>query len=128
MAGSGACSLVFPGAALIAALAAAPAADRPVERRFDFTYTAALHNIPEGTKKIAVWIPYPRSDAHQEITDVKVSCPYPARVTREPEYENSVLYVAVENPRESSFQVEISFDVRRKIGRASCRERVYVLV
>jgi len=107
-------SLVPRGAAVVAAFAVAAAADRPVERSFDFTYTAALHNIPEGARKVAVWIPYPRSDAHQKITNIKVSCPYPARVTSDSEHGNSALYVEVDNPKEPSIKVEISFDVKRK--------------
>ncbi len=114
MAHSRAWFLIPGGAALLAVLAVSVAADRPVERAFDFTYTAALNNIPDGAKKVAVWIPYPRSDAHQEIANVKVICPYPTRVTSDPEYGNSALYVEVKNPTEPSFKVEISFDVRRQ--------------
>ena len=108
-------SLLIPlGAAIAAGLALASAPSRPAERSFRFTYTAALNNIPEGAKKVAVWIPYPGSDAHQEVTGIKVDCPYPTRVTKDPEYGNPTLYVQVENPREASFQVEISFDVTRQ--------------
>ncbi len=89
------------------------AADRPAERRFDFTYTAALHNIPEGAKKVALWIPYPGSDDHQQISDIRVICPYPTRVTKDPEYGNSSLYVEVDNPKKRSLDVEIAFDVKR---------------
>jgi len=106
--------LVALGAALVAWFALAVAADRPAERSFQFIYTAALNNIPEGAKKVAVWIPYPGSDAHQEITDIKVNCPYPTRVTKDAEYGNTTLYVQAENPRERSFQVEIAFNVKRR--------------
>jgi transglutaminase-like putative cysteine protease len=90
------------------------ASDRPAERRFDFTYTVGLHNIPNGAKKVAVWIPYPGSDEHQEISDVRVICPYPTRVTKDPEYGNSSLYIEVDNPKEPSLDVEISFNVKRE--------------
>src|SRR5262245_7852424 len=106
--------LVPSAAALTAALALAAAADRPVERSFDFTYQAELRNIPPGARKVAVWIPYPTSDSHQEISHIQVRCPYPTRVTTEPKYQNHSLYVEVDDPKESSFTVEISFDVTRK--------------
>ena len=106
--------LVGLGAAVLASLALAVAVARPAERSFQFTYTAVLKNIPEGAKKVAVWIPYPRSDVHQDITDIMVNCPHPTRVTMDPEYGNRILYVEVENPKEFSFQVEISFDVTRR--------------
>src|SRR5262245_44941693 len=102
------------GSAVGLALAAQQPAPQPVERNFDFTYTAELHHIPDGAKRVAVWIPYPRSDDHQEISDVRVSSPYPTRVTSEPKYHNSALYIEVENPTKPSFTVEISFDVKRK--------------
>jgi len=106
--------LVPLGAALIAWFALAVAANRPAERSFQFSYTAALNNIPVGAKKVAVWIPYPGSDAHQEITDIEVNCPYPTRVTKDAKYGNTALYVQVENPKEPSFQVEIAFNVKRR--------------
>lgn len=90
------------------------AAQRPAERCFDFTYTAALHNIPKGAKKVTLWVPYPGSDDHQEISDVRVICPYPTRVTRDPEYDNSLLYLEVDNPKQTSLDVEVSFNVKRE--------------
>ena len=95
--------LVSLGAALFAALALAAASDRPAERSFHFTYTAALNDIPEGAKKVAVWLPYPGSDAHQEISHISVRCPYPTRVTKDPEYGNTTLYVEVDHPAKPSF-------------------------
>ncbi len=93
---------------------ALPAAQRPAERSFDFTYMATLNNIPRGAKKVAVWIPYPGSDTHQEISDIRVTCSYPTRVTKDPEYGNRSLYVEVDDPKEASLEIEISFNVRRK--------------
>jgi transglutaminase-like putative cysteine protease len=91
----------------------AVAREKPVERTFDFTYTAVFNNIPEGAKKVAVWIPYPKSDEHQEITNLELNSPFPTKVTQDPEYGNRVVYLEVENPKQP-FQVEISFNVRRK--------------
>ncbi len=105
--------VAVPGAALLAFLAIAAAAP-PARRDFEFTYAATVDHLPRGAKKVALWIPYPETDAHQTITDVEVRCPYPARVTKDPEYGNRALYVEVSHPKVASFDVEVSFDVERK--------------
>lgn len=105
--------MVILGAVLAAGFALS-AADRPAERAFDFTYTATIEDIPRGAKKVAVWIPYPGSDAHQEISDIQVICPHPTRVTKDPANGNSSLYVEVADPEANSLDVEISFNVRRR--------------
>jgi transglutaminase-like putative cysteine protease len=82
-------------------------------RTFEFTYIAEVKDIPAGAGKVAVWLPYPTSDEHQTISDVRVSCPYPTRIHKDPEYGNSILYVSVDNPKESSFKIEMKFRVQR---------------
>lgn len=86
----------------------------PHVRNFDFTYGAIVRDIPEGAKTVAVWLPYAVSDAHQEITDVRIQSPYPTLLGRDPEYGNTILYVLVDEPKERSFRVEMNFHVERR--------------
>jgi transglutaminase-like putative cysteine protease len=54
------------------------------------------------------------SDPHQEIDDIKVTCAYPTRITKDAEYGNSALYVQVDNPKDKSFQMTITFHAIRR--------------
>jgi len=41
------------------------------ERKFEFTYTAMIKEVPEGAKNVDLWIPVPQSSKHQKISDAK---------------------------------------------------------
>lgn len=99
--------------AVAAALAPAPGTP-PAERVFQFTYTTTINNLPDGTGKVSIWLPYPVSDRNQEISDVRVRSPYPASIHKDPLYGNAILYFGVESPKEKSLPVEIDFTVRRR--------------
>ncbi|MGH9390707.1 MAG: hypothetical protein ACRD1Z_13910, partial [Vicinamibacteria bacterium] len=76
-------------------------------RSFEFTYKAEVKDIPEGAGRVAVWIPYPVSDPHQEITDVKVTSPYTTRVEKDGKFGNSILFLETDRPAERAFTVEV---------------------
>ena len=105
--------------------AAVDAAD-PKVRTFEFTYIAEITNIPQNAGKVAIWLPYPVSDANQEITQLKVTSPYPTSVHKDQEYGNSILYLSVGHPKEQSIKVEMTFRVKRSeyIRRDFSRVRV----
>jgi transglutaminase-like putative cysteine protease len=100
--------------ALIAVLCFAAPAVKPAERSFVFTYTAMVNNIPDGAKSVSMWVPYPVSDAHQVVSDVQFRSPLATRISKEPGYGNSALYMTVDNPKERSIPIEVSFKVTRK--------------
>ncbi len=101
-------------ASLFAAVAAVVAAvPKPAERTFEFTYTTQVEGIPDGAKSVAIWIPYPVSDAHQKIRNVKVSSPLPERIDKDPLYGNSILYLAGPVPAGRKIDVTVSFDATR---------------
>jgi hypothetical protein len=41
------------------------------ERKFEFSYTATIKELPEGAKSVDLWIPVPQSNKFQKISDVK---------------------------------------------------------
>jgi len=85
----------------------------PKDRAFQFTYKAEVGPIPDGTRELRVWLPYPTTNPHQEIYDVHVSGPATPTVYTEPRYENSILYLPVQNPGTGSVTIEVNFKVRR---------------
>lgn len=82
-------------------------------RVFQFTYKATINEAPPGTKHLNVWLPYPTTDANQEIFDIRVSSPAKAAVYAEPKYGNSILYVSIDDPGVAPVDIEVSFKVRR---------------
>lgn len=100
---------------VVPALPGAPAmATDPKVRTFEFTYVAEVVNIPEHAGKVAVWLPYPVSDANQEITQLELVSPYPTSLSKDPEYGNSILYLSAKHPRDRSIKVEMKFRVKRR--------------
>jgi transglutaminase-like putative cysteine protease len=87
---------------------------KPKMRTFDFTYVAEVTEIPAGANDVSIWIPYPQSDANQKISNMKITSPYPTRVTRDPELGNQMLYVNIKQPKTSSVRIEMSFRVERR--------------
>ncbi|MAG14232.1 MAG: hypothetical protein CMN78_06520 [Spirochaetales bacterium] len=76
---------------------------------FELKYAAVIKDIPEGTERMRVWIPYPQEDDFQRIFSIRVNSPYPTYIHEEETYGNQFLYLEVENPTEES--LEITMDV-----------------
>ena len=80
---------------------------------FEMTYSAIVRDVPKDSKRLELWMPYPRNMAAQTITNVSVKSPYPVEVNFEPVYGNPIMHLAVDNPRED-FEVEVTVGVVRE--------------
>lgn len=77
---------------LLVALITVPALAAAKERRAAVAVDVRL-DVPPGAKTVRLWIPYPMSDADQDITDVSVSGNFASSaVYREGAFGNAVLY------------------------------------
>lgn len=84
--------------------------ERPA-RSFTVRYDAELTDLPPD-EQVRVWIPIPSDDAHQAITNLRVTAPWPQRITRDPVHGNRMLYL--EGPTgPASTTVTVSYDVDR---------------
>lgn len=116
-------SRVFVAAFLFASLPslAAMAGDKknsaadaaPVARRFSFTYTATVKDVPAGTKEVEVWIPLPYESETQKATVRQVGAPVKHEETSESKYGNRMLHFRVPNPP-AKFDITVDFDVTRR--------------
>jgi len=91
-------------------------AKKPESRRrrgFEFTYIADI-KVPEGARRLDLWMPYPRTDENQVIEVLRISAPYPTDIHKDAKYGNSILYLHADNPRERSLRVEMKFRVTRR--------------
>jgi transglutaminase-like putative cysteine protease len=84
-------------------------------RAFEFTYTARILELPEGSQKVRVWIPVPESDAYQDITSLRIESPTPYELHRDPTYRNLYAYLEVD-PRQQGapFEVKLRLWVTRR--------------
>jgi len=95
-------------------LGVSEATNAPRVRTFEFTYSAEVYDIPADAKKVSVWLPYPRSDANQKITPLRISAPCSMSIYKDEKYGNYILYLSVANPECRSIKVEMKFRVRRR--------------
>jgi transglutaminase-like putative cysteine protease len=80
-------------------------------RKFDITYVTHVKDVPEGAKKLRVWVPVPQDTAVQKVKDVKFDKGTPA-IGNEPKYGNRMAYFEVENPQ-PTFDVTMTFSCER---------------
>lgn len=100
------------GLAVAGALLAAGSEPGAPHRAFAVDYAATVE-VPAGARKVEVWLPYPASDEHQRVSNVKVSAPAAYQVAKEPTHGNPVLHLSLESPKEGAVEIRTSFDVER---------------
>ena len=71
-------------------------------RSFEFVYHATINDVPVGTKRLNLWLPYATTDANQEISDLQISGLSQATVYTEPRFGNSILFASIDNPKRRS--------------------------
>ncbi len=84
------------------------------EDRFEFTYEVTLPEMKEAGK---MWIPIPKSDPFQTITQVSQTIPVSHQTLDETEFGNSILYLDL-SPEDSGKKLELVYDVHRQEKKA----------
>jgi hypothetical protein len=107
------CVALLAASAALATIATV-AADAPRARDFDFTYTAHVTELPADAHRVDVWLPYPVSDANQDVTVTEVTAPFKHEVVKESRFGNSILHLSATDPKVPGFDVEMKIHVRRK--------------
>lgn len=83
-------------------------------RTFRFTYSVAVRDIPEGARKLSIWIPVPKTDRHQEVLDLVVKAPLEHSFTREKRYGNRLLHLSAAAPLPDTLELELEVVVARR--------------
>lgn len=81
-------------------------------RSFVLEYKAVVKDLPEGTKRVDLWVPVPHDDLYQKITDLRIDSPYSYKMMVGSD-GNIMLHVAVENPKEP-VALTLSLDTARQ--------------
>ncbi|WP_345071907.1 transglutaminase domain-containing protein [Hymenobacter fastidiosus] len=90
-----------------------PAAAPLRSRTFSFDYTAKVHDLPAGARQLDLWLPVPRPDKSQDITDLKITSPYAYEILTG-QYGNKVLHLKVTDPPPAGFAVTMQVQARRR--------------
>ena len=90
-----------------------PKFSQPV-RKFRFTYSFTVKDIPPGTKLVRVWAPVAHTDEHQIVRLVTIKAPGKTEMTQEGEYGNRMMYAEVRNPTQSTAEFALEYEVTRR--------------
>ena len=88
------------------------------ERSFQVTYEVHLPSIPDGAKEVRVWVPLAVSDGHQKIRRRVIQAPYPYRVTKDPQYGNDILFIALRPPLPPSLELSVQYEAEVRENRS----------
>ncbi|NOX38729.1 MAG: transglutaminase domain-containing protein [Calditrichaeota bacterium] len=105
------------GAAFL--LAGDPSADPAhAQRSFWFTYRVVVPELPEQSQRVDLWIPIPRSNAHQSIENIQISANLPYELHQDPKFGNRMAYFHARRDLPDSIRIELTFRVTRKTVQA----------
>jgi transglutaminase-like putative cysteine protease len=86
----------------------------PTARKFRFSYSFTVKDIPSGTKLVRVWVPVAHTDEHQTVKLLAVHAPVQTQMTEESEYGNHILYAEIHNPAPSTAEFTLDYEVTRR--------------
>ena len=84
----------------------------PVQE-MEFSYGVIVRDIPRETKTLEIWVPLPREDGWQSISNLRVESPVPFLQLTESEYGNRLLYCDLTSDLPDSLPFTVTFHVRR---------------
>ncbi len=108
--------LLATALALLAAASSAFAADTkapPRSRTFLFSYQATVTGLPAG-QTARIWLPVPPSSDEQQVMMTNKEVPAGARLTREPQYGNDMLYGEAKADAAGKVTMSITYRVTRR--------------
>ncbi|WP_457077737.1 transglutaminase-like domain-containing protein [Hymenobacter sp. HD11105] len=89
-------------------------APRPLKARtFSFEYTTTVRDLPPSARAVELWLPVPRSDKSQTISNLKIDSPHSYEVL-EGQYGNKMLHLKVVKPPTQPFAVTMRFKATRR--------------
>jgi hypothetical protein len=82
-------------------------------RTFEFKYSAAVKNFPEGAKFVELWIPVPQDTNHQKIANLKFEAVEQPLLGVDPVQNNRIAYWKIDASKAKGFTVLMSFECTR---------------
>ncbi len=94
-----------------------PASSSEGGRFFRLSYEVNLESIPPAAKELRIWVPLAASDGYQTIRRRQIQVPHPYQVTKDPEYGNDILYMAVRHPIPQRLNLSVQYEAQVRAGR-----------
>ena len=108
-------AVCFLSSALAAQTSAPPKQKfSPPTRKFRFTYSFTVKDIPAGAKLVRIWMPVAHTDEHQTVRLMNVQSPVQTTMGEEAEYGNQILYAEIHNPVQSTADFSVEYEVTRR--------------
>jgi transglutaminase-like putative cysteine protease len=85
----------------------------PRSRSFLFTYAAKVSDLAPGAKA-RIWLPVPPSNAEQDVEIVYKDLPAEGKISREPQFDNQILYVEAAADKDGTIPLKINYRVLRR--------------
>ena len=87
----------------------------PESRLVELVCTVTVSDIPEKTKEVRLWIPFPTSSRHQRLIEPTIQSPasYRPMIRYDVRYDTPVLFISAEAPLPKSFDVNYALRVER---------------
>jgi transglutaminase-like putative cysteine protease len=82
-------------------------------RDVTFTYHTEITGLDPKANRVEVWIPLPRDDRFQQVSDLRINSPARIEVVNQPSGGNRVAYLPAKVPPSGSLAVTMHFNVRR---------------
>ncbi len=104
---------VIAGIILSIIFAKSPGNNLIDSREFEFTYEMKIPEFPESSENVDIFIPLPKSDNSQNISDMKIITNLDYRIEADPEYQNKLLHITLQKDIPDSLNVTVKFNVKR---------------
>jgi transglutaminase-like putative cysteine protease len=82
-------------------------------REVEFTYHTDITGIDPKAHRVEAWIPLPREDRFQQVSDIRIDSPAHVEVVNQPTGGNRVAHLSATAPASDAIPVTIHFKVRR---------------
>ena len=88
----------------------------PESRLVELTCRVTVRDIPEETKEVRLWVPFPVASRYQRLIEPSIQSPasYRPMVRYDARYGTAMLFVSAEAPLPKTFDVEYVLHVQRR--------------
>lgn len=87
----------------------------PENRLVELVLKVRVHDIPEKTKEVRLWVPFPVGSRHQRLIEPSIQSPasYRPMIRHDVRYGTPVLFISAEAPLPNAFDVEYVLRLQR---------------
>ncbi|MCH7591027.1 transglutaminase domain-containing protein [PVC group bacterium] len=85
----------------------------PSSRLVDFDYEIRIHDIPQGSRELKVWLPLLAQTPYQEIKNITIEPQEHTAIYYDPVYQNKILSYTVDIAQRDSLIFNVRYRVRR---------------